>query len=49
MLIDDYKDIKEFAFIPDKAINSYRELTQNNDSSYVVRNIINKPELFIVA
>lgn len=37
MLFDEYPEIKSFAFIPDKAIDSYRQLTQTADSSYSIR------------
>lgn len=40
--LEKYPNIKSFAFIPDKAIDSYRELRQEaSTSSYVVREEIN--------
>lgn len=41
MLLDHYPEIRLFAFIPDKAIDSYRHLTQSAESSFAIREIIN--------
>lgn len=41
MLLNDYPEIKSFAFIPDRAMDSYRQLTQTADSAYSVRAAIN--------
>ena len=34
MLIDNYADLKDFAFIPDRALDSYRRLTNASETAY---------------
>lgn len=37
MLIDDYPELKEFAFIPERALDIYKKLTNSTETSYTVR------------
>ena len=36
MLIDNYADIKSFAFLPDRALDSYRRLANVSDTAYAI-------------
>ena len=41
MLIDNYADLKDFAFIPDRALDSYRRLTNASETAYAIRQKLN--------
>lgn len=41
MLIDNYTDLKDFAFIPDRALDSYRRLTNASETAYAIRQKLN--------
>lgn len=41
MLIDQYPEIKKFAFLPDRALDSYRALTKDNRTQYEIIQAIN--------
>ena len=41
MLIDNYADLKDFAFVPDRALDSYRRLTNASETAYAIRQKLN--------
>ena len=41
MLIDNYADIKSFAFLPERALDSYRRLTNVSDTTYAIMQKLN--------
>lgn len=41
MLIDDYSDLKDFAFLPERALESYRKLTNTSETMYAIRQKLN--------
>lgn len=36
MIINDYEELKDFAFLPDRALDSYRRLANTSDTAYAI-------------
>lgn len=41
MLIDDYSELKEFAFLPDRALDSYRRVANASETAYAIMQKLN--------
>lgn len=49
MLINDYAELKDFAFLPDRALDSYRKLTSTSESAYAIRQKLNAEYLALAS
>lgn len=49
MLINDYAELKDFAFLPDRALDLYRKLTSSNEPTYAIRQKLNSEYLVLAA
>lgn len=49
MLINDYAELRNFAFLPERALDSYRKLTSTSETAYAIIQKLNSEYLILAA